>query len=98
MKFYDPRSELDCDLNVNDQVGVVNTQLLKAYCDMHPFVRPIIAVVKAWAKSLGLNNPAGQGGRAITFNSYALALMTVGFFQVRSPLCCRSRTTLNGFV
>lgn len=41
----------------------------------------MIAILKAWARSLGLNNPNMSTGLPITFNSYALALMTIGFFQ-----------------
>jgi DNA polymerase sigma len=42
-------------------------------------------IIKRWAKSHGLNDPSGQGG-PVTFSSYALALMVIGFLQVRSCL------------
>lgn len=54
-----------------------------AYCDLSPdLVRPMIMVIKRWAKSHGLNDPSGQNG-PVTFSSYALTLMVIGFLQVR---------------
>lgn len=81
VKFLDPVTGMECDINVNDQLGLINSRMLKIYCDMSPVLRPMLFAVKAWAKPLGLNNPSGMGPR--TFSSYALALMTIGFLQVR---------------
>lgn len=81
VKFHDPSTGLDCDVNVNDQLGVINSELLKAYCDVSPILRPMIKAIKRWAKPLGLNNPSGQGGGGMTFNSYTLTVMTVAFLQ-----------------
>lgn len=81
VKFHDPSTGLDCDVNVNDQLGVINSELLRAYCDISPILRPMIKAIKRWAKPLGLNNPSGQGGGGMTFNSYTLTVMTVAFLQ-----------------
>ncbi len=83
VKFLDPVTRMECDINVNDQLGLINSRMLKIYCDMSPVLRPMLFAVKAWAKPLGLNNPSGVGPR--TFSSYALALMTIGFLQVGAP-------------
>lgn len=81
VKFRDPATGLDCDLNVNDQLGLWNTQLISQYCNLVPdLVRPMIMAVKRWAKSHGMNDPSGQLG-PITFSSYALVLMIIGFLQ-----------------
>jgi hypothetical protein len=42
----------------------------------------MLKFIKGWAKPLGLNSPTVKGG-PVTFSSYALALMTIGFLQVR---------------
>jgi hypothetical protein len=86
VKFTDPETGLQCDLNVNEQLGLRNSALLDAFCDLAPVLRPLVAVLKLWARELGLNDPAGQpprGGvrRPATFSSYALTLMAVGWLQ-----------------
>jgi len=81
VKFRDPATGLDCDLNVNDQLGLWNTQLISQYCDLVPdLVRPMIMAIKQWAKSHCMNDPSGRLGPA-TFSSYALVLMVIGFLQ-----------------
>lgn len=82
--FRDPKSGLDCDINVNDRLGLLNSSMIKEYCDAHPFVRPLLYAIKKWAKPLGLNSPSPARGKSATFSSYALALMTISFLQVRS--------------
>jgi DNA polymerase sigma len=79
VKFRDPHSGIECDLNVNDQLGSINTAMIKRYLDLQPILRPLLKTVKIWAKSLGLNSPSGTD--IISFSSYALTLMTIGFFQ-----------------
>jgi DNA polymerase sigma len=85
VKFVDPITGLSCDINVNEQLGLLNSMMLKRYCDISPHLRFLIASVKAWAKPLGLNNPSNNRRRgfvSVTFSSYAFALMTIGFLQV----------------
>ena len=84
VKFRDPQSGLDCDINVNDRLGLINSSMIKEYCDAHPFVRPLLRAIKEWAKPLGLNYPSPVRGSPISFSSYALTLMTISFLQVRS--------------
>jgi DNA polymerase sigma len=94
VKFRDPATGLDCDLNTNDQLGLWNTQLISRYCDLAPdLVRPMIMAIKRWAKSHGMNDPSGQYG-PVTFSSYALVLMVIGFLQASASLGGR-HVTLN---
>lgn len=81
VKFRDQASGLNCDLNVNDRLGIVNSNMVKQYCDAHPLLRPLLYRVKEWAKPLGLNSPSPPRG-SVSFSSYALTLMTIGFLQV----------------
>lgn len=93
-KFHDRRTGLDCDININNQLGVINSDLLKQYCDISPRLRPMIRALKRWAKPLQLNNPSGRGrgSGGTTFSSYTLAVMTVAHFQV-SDSCSFCRTS-----
>lgn len=86
VKFKDPRTGLECDLNVNERLGLVNSDLLKTYCDISPLLRPMLFKIKEWAKPLGLNRPSSPPGEPASFSSYALALMTIAFLQSRELL------------
>lgn len=76
IKFVDTISGCECDINVNNTVGVRNTHLLRAYCGVDSRVRPLVVVVKKWAKTQGIND-ASQG----TLSSYALTLMVIHYLQ-----------------
>ncbi|KAF8154671.1 hypothetical protein B0H34DRAFT_532452 [Crassisporium funariophilum] len=80
VKFRDPRSGLECDLNINDRLGIINSDMIKRYCDISPVLRPMLFSIKNWAKPLHLNDPSPQN-RAASFSSYAFALMTIGYLQ-----------------
>jgi hypothetical protein len=82
VKFKDPNTGIHCDLNINDQLGSINTSLIQHYCNILPVLRPLLLVIKRWARPLGYNNPAGEPGMPITFSSYTLAIMTIGLLQV----------------
>ncbi|CCM04354.1 uncharacterized protein FIBRA_06526 [Fibroporia radiculosa] len=83
VKFKDLRTGLSCDLNVNDRLGIVNTALIKRYCELAPVLPTMLFALKSWARPLGLNDPSGsQLRRGVTFSSYALALMTIGRLQM----------------
>ena len=83
VKFKDPNTDIQCDLNINDQLGFINTSLIRHYCDLLPTLRPLLFAIKRWARPLGYNSPAGAPGEPITFSSYTLAIMTIGLLQVR---------------
>ncbi|KAG1856546.1 hypothetical protein C8R48DRAFT_718513 [Suillus tomentosus] len=82
VKFTDPASGLHIDVNVNERLGLMNTGLIKTYCDIVPNLRCLISAIKQWARPRALNQPSIS--EAIrTFNSYALVLMTIGWLQTR---------------
>ncbi|KAL0958931.1 hypothetical protein HGRIS_014247 [Hohenbuehelia grisea] len=84
VKFHDPKTMIDCDININDQLGLLNSRMIKAYCDASPLLRAMLFRIKEWAKPLNLNNPSGPG--PVTFSSYAFSLMTIAFLQNRGLL------------
>lgn len=68
-------------MNINEQLGLFNTRLTAQYCELIPdLLRPLLVVIKRWAKSHNLNDPSGSSG-PISFSSYALVLMTIGYLQ-----------------
>lgn len=83
VKFRDPETNISCDINVNERLGLRNTRLLAAYMRAAPLLRPLATFIKSWARPRGLNSPAGAPGQSPTFSSYALVLMTLAFLQSR---------------
>uniref|UniRef100_A0A8D0AZF8 polynucleotide adenylyltransferase n=1 Tax=Salvator merianae TaxID=96440 RepID=A0A8D0AZF8_SALMN len=76
VKFRDKSCCVECDLNVNNVVGIRNTFLLRTYAYIESRVRPLVLVVKKWARYCGIND-ASRG----TLNSYSLVLMVLHYLQ-----------------
>lgn len=55
VKILDPELQLYCDLNLNNQVAVKNTQLVRTYIELDERVRPLAMVVKHWTKKRVIN-------------------------------------------
>jgi hypothetical protein len=81
VKFKDPTSGVSLDLNTNDLGGEANSRMILAYCRLAPFtLRPLIHIVKTWAKSRNLNDPSGSQGSP-TLSSYCWTLMCIAYLQ-----------------
>ncbi|XP_015252248.1 PREDICTED: poly(A) RNA polymerase GLD2 [Cyprinodon variegatus] len=76
LKFRERGSHLEFDLNVNNTVGIRNTFLLRSYAYADVRVRPMILVIKKWARHNQIND-ASKG----TLSSYTLALMVLHYLQ-----------------
>ncbi|XP_041370368.1 poly(A) RNA polymerase GLD2-like [Gigantopelta aegis] len=76
MKFFDRISGVECDLNVNNSVGIRNTHLLRYYASMDWRVRPLMLFIKHWARFHDIND-----ARKMTLSSYSLALMLIHYLQ-----------------
>ncbi|KAJ3182459.1 hypothetical protein HDU85_002556 [Gaertneriomyces sp. JEL0708] len=81
-KFYDPTCDLHCDINFGNMLGVYNSRLLRAYTLLDPRVRPLIMLIKHWARNREINDSAGGG----TISSYAFSLMVINYLQVAGVL------------
>jgi len=55
VKVWDPELDLACDLNVNAQVAVKNTRLVKTYIQLDERVRPLAMIVKHWTRKRVIN-------------------------------------------
>uniref|UniRef100_A0A7N6C392 polynucleotide adenylyltransferase n=1 Tax=Anabas testudineus TaxID=64144 RepID=A0A7N6C392_ANATE len=76
LRFREKGSDLQFDLNVNNTVGIRNTFLLRSYADADLRIRPMILVVKKWARHHQIND-ASKG----TLSSYTLVLMVLHYLQ-----------------
>jgi hypothetical protein len=94
VKFTDHASGLHIDINVNERLGLINTGLIKTYCDIVPNLRYLVSAIKQWARPRALNQPSASAALR-TFNSYALVLMTIGWLQVWSVLLLLDYWNLN---
>ncbi|KAI9478209.1 MAG: hypothetical protein EXX96DRAFT_569978 [Benjaminiella poitrasii] len=81
VKIWDPVLELACDLNVNNTLALQNTKMIKTYVAIDPRVRPLILLIKHWAKQRKLNDAASGG----TLSTYTWTCMAIHFLQTRSP-------------
>ncbi|EUB55116.1 Poly(A) RNA polymerase GLD2 [Echinococcus granulosus] len=66
----------DCDLNVNNVVGIYNTHLLAMYARVDPRVPPLGVFVKHWAQMMDIH-----GGSMGRLSTYALLLMVIQYLQ-----------------
>lgn len=74
------KERIQVDINTNERMGLYNSKLLAAYCELSPVVRPLCVFVKFWAKQRRLNDPAGSSGLT-SFSSYTLVLLTISYLQ-----------------
>ncbi|KAJ3288983.1 hypothetical protein HK104_007825 [Borealophlyctis nickersoniae] len=77
-KFYDPQFNFDCDINIGNMLGLHNSELLRTYTLLDPRVKPLIMLVKLWAKKRNIND-SSLG----TLSSYAYSLMVLNYLQVK---------------
>ncbi|KAK6725603.1 hypothetical protein RB195_004116 [Necator americanus] len=76
IKFAAPFSDITVDLNANNSVAIKNTHLLCYYSSFDWRVRPLVSVVKEWAKRKGIND-----ANRSSFTSYSLVLMVIHYLQ-----------------
>ena len=76
--LYSTHSNLDCDINLNNHIGIRNTHLLKAYSDLDWRVKPLVLIIKHWAKFHDINDASQK-----TLSSYSYALMTIFYLQTK---------------
>jgi hypothetical protein len=68
---------LEVDLSCHNTEPLPNTQLLRAYVELHPIVRDLVVAIKLWAKTANV-----CGAKYGHLSSYSLTLMTLYFLQV----------------
>ncbi|EPY50769.1 poly(A) polymerase Cid13 [Schizosaccharomyces cryophilus OY26] len=81
VKVWDRELSLSCDCNINKTISTLNTKLMRTYVLSDPRVRPLIVMIKYWAKKRCLNDAAENG----TLTSYTISCMVINFLQKRNP-------------
>ena len=77
----DLNTSLQVDINFQSTIGVKNSQLLRNYCSCCSLLRPLVLVVKGWARHHNINDAS-----KCTLSSFSLSLMCVHLLQaVASP-------------
>lgn len=78
IKFHDNFNNLDCDINLNNHIGIRNTHLMKVYSDIDWRVKPLVLNIKHWAKHHGINDASQR-----TISSYSFALLAIFYLQAK---------------
>ncbi|VDK47829.1 unnamed protein product [Anisakis simplex] len=78
IRFTEPFDDITVDLNANNSVAIRNTHLLCYYSSFDWRVRPLVSVVKEWAKRKDIND-----ANRSTFTSYSLVLMVIHYLQCK---------------
>ena len=82
---------IDVDVCVENPLGIYNTALLKCYADFDPRVRPLIMIVKYWAKQRAIKDASNA-----TLSSYCYVLMVIFYLQQIGILPCLQDPELVG--
>lgn len=53
--IYDPELDVSCDMNINNNLALRNTKLVKTYMQMDERARQLTYAVKQWAAVRALN-------------------------------------------
>ncbi|XP_046384521.1 speckle targeted PIP5K1A-regulated poly(A) polymerase-like isoform X1 [Ischnura elegans] len=77
LKCCHKSTQLNCDINFQNALGVFNSHLIKFYLSLDPHLKDIIMFVKYWAKKYHLCGPG-------SFTSYALVMLFLFYIQ-QSP-------------
>ncbi|RKP13950.1 hypothetical protein BJ684DRAFT_19602 [Piptocephalis cylindrospora] len=89
VKFVHPTYNLEGDICFGASISLVNTELFATYTQTNPHVRPLLMVVKKWAKARGISDAPLD-----TLNSYTYCLMMFYYLQIHGvipplqQLCC----------
>lgn len=78
IKFKDSYNDIDCDINLNNHIGIRNTHLLRVYSDIDWRVSPLILTIKRWADYHDINDASQK-----TLSSYSFALMAIFYLMAR---------------
>ena len=80
LKFDDYLNKISCDININVFLGIVNSDLFKAYSNYDERFRIMGYFIKEWAKKNKI-----QGGDTGFLTSYAYLNMIILYLQIVIP-------------
>lgn len=74
IKFGHAPTGTNCDISFKNGLGVINSQLIKRLLNADARLRPLVVIIKFWAKTFELS---GCG----KFSNYAVVMMTIFYLQ-----------------
>lgn len=80
IKLYDKINKLNVTLNLNQEVSIRNTILIRDYVKMDWRLAPLVMVLKQWAKENHINSAVDK-----SISNYSWTLMVVHYLQVVEP-------------
>jgi DNA polymerase sigma len=80
VRVCDRRSGLAADISLDNRAAVAHTHLLGVFAAVDPRVKPLVLLVKAWARRRRINSAS-----AGTLSSFALTLLVIHFLQAAPP-------------
>lgn len=80
IKFKDSICKLDVTLNLNQDVSIRNSQLIRDYAKMDWRFPHLAMIMKEWARENRINSAVAKG-----ISSYSWTLMVIHFLQVCEP-------------
>ncbi|GFR03716.1 poly(A) RNA polymerase gld-2 homolog A [Trichonephila clavata] len=78
LKFAEIESGIEVDLNINNTIGIRNTQLLSSYARTDKRLPPLVVLAKIWARHHGINDAKNN-----SLSSYSIVLMVIHYLQYR---------------
>lgn len=75
VKAIHKQTGMKCDINFKNMLGVENSKLIRYYLSLDSRLRPVMLVIKYWAKIQGIS------GRNHLFTSYSLVMMFIFYLQ-----------------
>ncbi|GFX83437.1 poly(A) RNA polymerase GLD2 [Trichonephila clavipes] len=78
LKFAEFESGIEVDLNINNTIGIRNTQLLSSYARTDERLPPLVVLAKIWARHHGINDAKHN-----SLSSYSIVLMVIHYLQYR---------------
>ncbi|XP_043283794.1 speckle targeted PIP5K1A-regulated poly(A) polymerase-like [Venturia canescens] len=74
IKFCHSPTSTNCDISFKNNLGVINSQLIKRLLSVDVRLKPLMMIVKFWVKTSELS---GHG----KFNNYAIIMMVIFYLQ-----------------
>ncbi|CAH1773397.1 unnamed protein product [Owenia fusiformis] len=83
VKFDHEPSGLQCDITINNRIGLQNTKLLQEYCKIFPLLRVLIFTVRYYFKLKELSRSEKMGPQ---LSNYALCMLVLFYLQTQHNL------------
>ncbi|PSN35634.1 hypothetical protein C0J52_23204 [Blattella germanica] len=74
VKFVHGPTKINCDLSFKNALGVNNSGLIKFYLSMDPRLKPMLLIIKYWARKHDLSGPG-------KLTNYALSMLAFCYLQ-----------------